>query len=66
LKASNKLSLNLTAGSVRLGVGKPGVERVMLTEDSSVSRGETVRVKVPTTLRCRSIYVMPNEGSIAD
>ena len=32
------------AGSERLGVGKPGVERVILTEDSSKSRGETVRV----------------------
>ena len=29
---------------MRLGVGKPGVERVMLTEDSSISCGETVRV----------------------
>ena len=56
--------MNLTAGSVWFGVGNPGVVRVMLKTDHKRSRGETVRVYVTTTLRCRSIYCTPNVGSI--
>ena len=44
LNGSKRPSSNLTAGSVRLVVGNPGVERVMLMDDSRIRRGETVRV----------------------
>jgi hypothetical protein len=56
LKASNSPSLNFKAGSVRFGVGKEGVLRVTLREETMETLGETVRAKLNTRFLCRSIY----------
>src|SRR5581483_1453733 len=65
LKASYSALPKVSAGSVWLGVGKDGVVRVKLMDDSLVNVADGVRVRVIAALRCRSMNSTAKSRSIA-
>ena len=51
------MSLNFKAGSVRFGVGKEGVLRVTLKDETMETLGETARGKVEYKVSAAGLYI---------